>query len=283
MLYKPDKEPRGLAPHREEDKVTDPIDIREMITSGEQADIGITVEDIEKNTEWAKELAEGKHIHYWDDIMASVNAPGEAKDKLQKEVHHREKQVKIDDCYTLIYTSGTTGRPKGCIISHMNVKFVASPLARMMRLCPDDNFVCYLPLSHIAERVCSMVGTLSAGGWFGWGSLGLVVQSETHRSSFSLFFFLSLFLSLSFSFSLFLLLSLSPSLLLHPRLITPQLVSGSPAPRPSAGRSPSPSCRRAPRSSSPCRVCGRSSRRSSSLLPTCLSTSYGASPPESLA
>ena len=109
VLYKPDEEPRGLDAHRDEDKLTEPIKIREMIESGEQADIGVTIDDIEKNSAWAKEVAEGKHIHYWDDLMALVDTPAN-KEKLQKEVHHREVQVKVDDCYTLIYTSGTTGR-----------------------------------------------------------------------------------------------------------------------------------------------------------------------------
>ena len=76
--------------------------------------------------------------------------------------------VTVKDLYTLIYTSGTTGRPKGCCISHKNSKAVIEPLSKMMRICPDDNFTSYLPLSHVAERVCSLGGSLAGGAavWF---------------------------------------------------------------------------------------------------------------------
>ena len=146
VLYKPDQEPRGLQVHRDEDKSTEPIKIKEMISSGEQADIGITVSDVEENEQWARELGEGKHIHYWEDLLAMVSE-GAKMDALQKEVHHREKQVKVDDCYTLIYTSGTTGR---CVSGGFNWVLVAVPPQNPPSLPPS------FPPSFIQPSPCSV-------------------------------------------------------------------------------------------------------------------------------
>lgn len=83
-------------------------------------------------------------------------------------VARRATAVRPGDTATLVYTSGTTGPPKGTMITHGNLDWTASAVEAMVRLTPDDRFLSYLPLSHIAERVTSHVGQIVSGGetWF---------------------------------------------------------------------------------------------------------------------
>ncbi len=64
---------------------------------------------------------------------------------------------------TLIYTSGTTGRPKGVMLSHRNLVWTATQLSRSTPFNNDDVSLSYLPLSHIAEQICTIHGPLLNG------------------------------------------------------------------------------------------------------------------------
>jgi long-chain acyl-CoA synthetase len=83
-------------------------------------------------------------------------------------VARRAGAVAPDHTATLVYTSGTTGPPKGTVITHRNLDWTAAAVDTVVRLTPDDRFLSYLPLSHIAERVTSHVGQIVSGGetWF---------------------------------------------------------------------------------------------------------------------
>ncbi|MDP2272263.1 MAG: AMP-dependent synthetase/ligase [Archangium sp.] len=63
----------------------------------------------------------------------------------------------------LIYTSGTTGHPKGVMLSHHNLCWTTVQLSRCHPIALGDTIVSYLPLSHIAEQVCSIYGPLING------------------------------------------------------------------------------------------------------------------------
>ncbi|MGD8484165.1 MAG: long-chain fatty acid--CoA ligase [Thioalkalispiraceae bacterium] len=54
---------------------------------------------------------------------------------------------------TIVYTSGTTGRPKGVMLSHQNILFVADSVLSSLQLESNQHiFVSFLPLSHMLER-----------------------------------------------------------------------------------------------------------------------------------
>lgn len=89
----------------------------------------------------------------WNEFIES----GEAFNKANPTVFDDSWQaVKPDDLLTLIYTSGTTGPPKGVMINHTNVLFVAQSFNRVGERPSGSRVISYLPLAHIAERAGSM-------------------------------------------------------------------------------------------------------------------------------
>jgi long-subunit acyl-CoA synthetase (AMP-forming) len=93
----------------------------------------------------------------WADFLARGNASHDA------EVDRRTAAAKADDVATLIYTSGTTGTPKGVMLTHRNLSFIAEKAQEILPVGPADRLISYLPLSHIAEQVVSHLLSLATG------------------------------------------------------------------------------------------------------------------------
>ena len=55
---------------------------------------------------------------------------------------------------TIVYTSGTTGKPKGVMLSHLNILSVAEGAGTAMHVSPRQRLLSFLPLSHTFERSC---------------------------------------------------------------------------------------------------------------------------------
>lgn len=104
-------------------------------------------------------------VHAWDTTLAAgadalLTDPGM--------VAARSSRIAADDLATIVYTSGTTGPPKGVLLSHANIDATVEMITSVVPIGPDDRFLSFLPLSHIAERVVSHFGHLASGGetWF---------------------------------------------------------------------------------------------------------------------
>jgi long-chain acyl-CoA synthetase len=69
------------------------------------------------------------------------------------------------DLLTVIYTSGTTGPPKGVMLSHQNVLASSASFEYYSGRAFDDQMtaVSYLPMAHIAERMCSYYNNILRG------------------------------------------------------------------------------------------------------------------------
>jgi acyl-CoA synthetase (AMP-forming)/AMP-acid ligase II len=63
----------------------------------------------------------------------------------------------------LIYTSGTTGLPKGVMLTHRNLLFVAAVSAKIRALTSDDRLYGVLPMSHAVGLSVVLLGALLSG------------------------------------------------------------------------------------------------------------------------
>ncbi|MGC1687424.1 MAG: AMP-binding protein [Candidatus Acidiferrales bacterium] len=63
----------------------------------------------------------------------------------------------------MIYTSGTTGLPKGVMLTHRNLLYLAAVSAKIRLLAPEDRMYGVLPMSHAVGLSVVLLGTLFSG------------------------------------------------------------------------------------------------------------------------
>lgn len=78
-------------------------------------------------------------------------------------LEQRLDAIEQDELATLIYTSGTTGPPKGVMLSHKNLAWTAQTLVDHGGARAGDCALSYLPLSHIAEQMSTILGPATSG------------------------------------------------------------------------------------------------------------------------
>lgn len=73
-------------------------------------------------------------------------------------IDERLAALDIDALATIVYTSGTTGRPKGCMLTHRNLRtnVVQSLDAIGSALRPDDSALLFLPLAHTLTKTTAL-------------------------------------------------------------------------------------------------------------------------------
>ncbi|HTL38312.1 MAG TPA: long-chain fatty acid--CoA ligase [Kofleriaceae bacterium] len=94
--------------------------------------------------------ATGGDVLTWEDFLAKGDGTTEA------ELDKRIDSIEQSDLATLIYTSGTTGPPKGVMLSHKNLAWTSRALWQLGGQITGEVMLSYLPLSHIAEQMCSL-------------------------------------------------------------------------------------------------------------------------------
>lgn len=70
----------------------------------------------------------------------------------------------VDQVLALIYTTGTTGRPKGVMLTHRNLLFVAMVSGRLRGIRPGEHVYAVLPMSHVFGLSAVACATLFCGG-----------------------------------------------------------------------------------------------------------------------
>jgi long-chain acyl-CoA synthetase len=68
----------------------------------------------------------------------------------------RIKEVNPNENAHIIYTTGTTGKPKGVLITHANLSWMAKSIAQEWEMEPGDKIVMPLPLFHVYGLICSI-------------------------------------------------------------------------------------------------------------------------------
>lgn len=86
----------------------------------------------------------------FDDLLEAGNAFRDNNPSLFEE---RRNIIAPEDPAVLIYTSGTTGPPKGAMLTHRNVTWMAAAVEGSIRVYKKDNVLSFLPLCHIFERL----------------------------------------------------------------------------------------------------------------------------------
>lgn len=82
---------------------------------------------------------------------------------------------------TVVYTSGTTGRPKGVMLSHLNLLSNCYSGLQCVDVRPDDLFLSFLPLSHTLERMAGYYLPVMAGARVAF-SRGITQLAEDLRT-----------------------------------------------------------------------------------------------------
>jgi long-chain acyl-CoA synthetase len=109
------------------------------------------------------ELPDLVHLWAFDDgalgelALAGVDVPRSVVDQ-------RRRDLAPDSAATIIYTSGTTGRPKGCTLTHGNLRAgTENALAGLEGLfVTGGSTLLFLPLAHVFARVIQ-IGCISSG------------------------------------------------------------------------------------------------------------------------
>ena len=84
-------------------------------------------------------------------------------DVSEEELNRAIDAVGSEDVATLIYTSGTTGPPKGAMLSHKNFCFICEAALQSLPIKESDVFLCFLPMSHVYERVAGQTLPIHCG------------------------------------------------------------------------------------------------------------------------
>jgi len=97
----------------------------------------------------------------------SLSIPGMADVQIGPLASDCAPEIVADDPATqvavLLYTTGTTGNPKGVMLTHRNLLFIAKVSSTLRRLGPGDRVYGVLPISHVYGLASVCLGTLFAG------------------------------------------------------------------------------------------------------------------------
>ena len=104
---------------------------------------GITKYDNEKLISWDEFIEIGKQEFNKDKEFVNVKV----------------NNINSEDTAIMIYTSGTTGPPKGSMLTHGNLEWVASQIPKLSFTTGVDNpeYLSYLPLCHVFGRLVDLI------------------------------------------------------------------------------------------------------------------------------
>ena len=100
------------------------------------------------------------HLHDYREVQADGRAHlAEHKDQLAARIAAQTG----DDTCVMLYTSGTTGRPKGVVLSNINIISTAKATCDFDNLRADDIVLAYLPMAWVGDFIFSIGQAYSSG------------------------------------------------------------------------------------------------------------------------
>ena len=96
-----------------------------------------------------------KQIIGLDEGVGTMHWKSMLRDDLATEVNDSINMVKPADLMTIIYTSGTTGKPKGVMLSHLNLASNVRQVKDLLPVKPGERAISFLPVCHIFERAAT--------------------------------------------------------------------------------------------------------------------------------
>ncbi len=97
-----------------------------------------------------------------DDVLTLGQLVSRGQDIPTESVRTRTAAVTPDAVATIVYTSGTTGPPKGCVLTHGNIRADLAMVAKRMPQDGHEVYFVFLPLAHVLTRVVQFMA-MTAG------------------------------------------------------------------------------------------------------------------------
>ncbi len=93
------------------------------------------------------------HLNAYIDVQAEGRA-GHAR--LEPIMAARQSTINADSTSVMLYTSGTTGRPKGVVLSNLNIIAAAISSSEFDTLNAGDSVLAYLPMAWVGDFIFSI-------------------------------------------------------------------------------------------------------------------------------
>ncbi len=101
----------------------------------------------------------------------------------------RPARVAEEDVAAILYTSGTTGRPKGAMLTHLNIVHSCLHYETVMALGPADRGAAVVPLSHVTGLVALLMVAVRIAGTLlvvpGFKARDFLQLAEQERMTFT--------------------------------------------------------------------------------------------------
>jgi len=87
----------------------------------------------------------------------------------------------LNDIALMVYTSGSTGRPKGAMLSYKNMRAEGAAVVETFGAKPDQKYLSYLPLCHVAEQLLTVYGAIYGRYQVNFGESIRTVQEDVRE------------------------------------------------------------------------------------------------------